>query len=206
MRIGYACVTVGPEDTQMKTCRQSNADEALLTELIGHNLDALDRQIEYNIRNRIRLFRISSDLIPFGSSPVNRIPWRKLFEKRLLLTGEKIQKHALRVSMHPGQYTVLNSPDRDVVERAVKDLAYHCNVLDTMNLNKQHKIILHVGACTEIRRKPQTGFWIIAGACLRRFWIGWFWKTTTAPITRETCCPSLAKRACLLCMIICTTG
>lgn len=145
MRIGYACVTVGPEDTQMKTCRQSNADEALLTELIGHNLDALDRQIEYNIRNRIRLFRISSDLIPFGSSPVNRIPWRKLFEKRLQLTGEKIQKHALRVSMHPGQYTVLNSPDRDVVERAVKDLAYHCNVLDTMNLNKQHKIILHVG-------------------------------------------------------------
>ncbi|MDD3289916.1 MAG: hypothetical protein PHT29_03420, partial [Eubacteriales bacterium] len=73
MRIGYACVTIGPEDTQMKTCRQSNATREVLTELAEHNLTALDRQVDYNIRNNIRLFRISSDLIPFGSSPVNQI-------------------------------------------------------------------------------------------------------------------------------------
>ena len=145
MRIGYACVTIGPEDTQMKTCRQSNSSEALLMELIAHNLAALDRQIDYNIRNGIRLFRISSDLIPFGSSPVNRLPWWKSFEQTLSGIGTKICANGMRVSMHPGQYTVLNSPDPGVVERAVADLTYHCRVLDGLGLDKQHKIVLHVG-------------------------------------------------------------
>ena len=145
MRIGYAGVTIGPEDMQMKTCRQSNASEALLAELIFHNLASLDRQIDYNIRNDIRLFRISSDLIPFRSSSVNRIPWWESFEQTLSGIGTKICANGMRVSMHPGQYTVLNSPDPGVVERAVEDLTYHCRVLDGLGLDKQHKIVLHVG-------------------------------------------------------------
>lgn len=47
--------------------------------------------------------------------------------------------------MHPGQYTVLNSPDKAVVERAVEDLRYHARLLDAMGLGKEHKIVLHIG-------------------------------------------------------------
>lgn len=47
--------------------------------------------------------------------------------------------------MHPGQYTVLNSPDATVVERAVADLRYHARFLDSMGLGKEHKIVLHIG-------------------------------------------------------------
>jgi UV DNA damage endonuclease len=36
--------------------------------------------------------------------------------------------------MHPGQYTVLNSPDKAVVKRAVEDLRYHTGVLDALKL------------------------------------------------------------------------
>jgi UV DNA damage endonuclease len=51
----------------------------------------------------------------------------------------------MRVSMHPGQYTVLNSPKEDVVERAVEDLIYHNRFLDCLNDGRDSKIILHIG-------------------------------------------------------------
>ena len=51
----------------------------------------------------------------------------------------------MRVSMHPGQYTVLNSPDSGVVQRAISDLSYHARFLDALQLDSTHKIILHVG-------------------------------------------------------------
>ncbi len=51
----------------------------------------------------------------------------------------------LRVSMHPGQYTVLNSPDASVVARAIDDLNYHARVLDALSPDAKHKIVLHIG-------------------------------------------------------------
>ena len=51
----------------------------------------------------------------------------------------------MRVSFHPGQYTVLNSPDEDVVARAILDLAYHAKMLECLGVNNEHKIVLHVG-------------------------------------------------------------
>jgi len=47
--------------------------------------------------------------------------------------------------MHPGQYTVLNSPDQMVVKRAVEDLEYHVRVLDALGTDLTNKIILHIG-------------------------------------------------------------
>ncbi len=101
--------------------------------------------IDYNIRNGIRLFRISSDLIPFGSSFANDLPWQNLYEGKFTAIGCKIKNAGMRVSMHPGQYTVLNSPDESVVERAIQDLDYHAKVLDCLGLGAEHKIILHHG-------------------------------------------------------------
>ncbi len=145
MNIGYACLTLGVPRADFKSCILKNADDKRLMELIAHNLNSLENIIDYNIRNRIKLFRISSDLIPFGSSPVNRLPWWDLFETQLSIIGEKLKEGQLRVSMHPGQYTVLNSPDESIVQRAVEDLAYHARVLDSLCTNTENKIILHVG-------------------------------------------------------------
>jgi UV DNA damage endonuclease len=47
--------------------------------------------------------------------------------------------------MHPGQYTVLNSPNDEVVDRAILDLEYHTKVLDCLRTGSNHKIILHIG-------------------------------------------------------------
>jgi len=145
MRIGYACLTIGVPDTGIKSCIMKNAGEARLLELISHNLNSLENIIDYNIENNIRLFRISSDLIPFGSSAVNKIPWWDLFRSEFSRIGEKIEENGIRVSMHPGQYTVINSPNEEVVSRAIDDLHYHSKVLECLGVGNEHKIILHIG-------------------------------------------------------------
>ena len=145
MRIGYACLTLGVAGTEYRTCLQKNAGESILLELIGHNLKALEQAIIYNIRSNIRLFRISSDLIPFGSSPANQLDWAAVFAADWQRIAILIRDGGLRVSMHPGQYTVLNSPRVEVAARAVDDLIYHARVLDCLELDPSHKIILHIG-------------------------------------------------------------
>ncbi|MDF2617079.1 MAG: uvsE [Sedimentibacter sp.] len=145
MSIGYACLTVGVNNTGFKSCTMKNAASEKLLELIEYNLASLENIIDYNIENNILLFRISSDIIPFGSSTVNNIPWWDIFAERFQIIGEKIRKSKMRVSMHPGQYTVLNSPKEDVVERAVEDLIYHNRFLDCLNAGRDSKIILHIG-------------------------------------------------------------
>ncbi len=145
MRIGYACQTVGVPDTAQKTCILKNCSEDKLTALISHNLNSLENIIEYNYKNGIKLFRISSEIIPFGSSPANTLRWSDIFSSRLSEIGEKIRKYKIRVSTHPGQYSVLNSPDPDVVRRAIEDLNYHALFLDSIGSGTASKMVLHIG-------------------------------------------------------------
>jgi len=114
---------------------QRNATPEKLTEVTAHNLEALEKMIDYNLANDIRLYRISSDLIPFGSSPVNALDWPEIHKEAFDRIGAKIRKSGMRVSLHPGQYTVLNSPTEDVVERAILDLEYHTKMLACIGAN-----------------------------------------------------------------------
>jgi UV DNA damage endonuclease len=145
MSIGYACLNIGTPGTKMRSVMQRNATAEKLTEVTAHNLAALEKMIDYNRKNNIKLFRISSDLIPFGSSPVNMLPWWDIHQEAFQSIGAKIEKSGMRVSFHPGQYTVLNSPTEDVVARAIQDLDYHNKMLECLGVGNAHKIILHVG-------------------------------------------------------------
>ena len=145
MSIGYACLNIGTPNTNIRSIMQRNAIPEKLKEVTAHNLAALEKMIDYNRKNNIQLFRISSDLIPFGSSPVNALPWWDIHAEAFQHIGAKIRKSGMRVSFHPGQYTVLNSPDEDVVARAILDLAYHAKMLECLGVDNQHKIVLHVG-------------------------------------------------------------
>lgn len=145
MNIGFACLAVGVLNTDLKSCRLKNANEIKLSQLISYNLNSLENIIDYNKKNNILLFRISSDLIPFGSSPANTLPWFDIYNSSFLRIGEKIKNSNMRVSMHPGQYTVLNSTNEEVVSRAIEDLSYHAKVLDCLGIGTEHKIVLHIG-------------------------------------------------------------
>ncbi len=145
MRIGYACLTIGVAHTAIQSCMLRSATSQRLAAIIAANLEALDQMIDYNIANGIMLFRISSDIIPFGSNPVNQLDWATMSADHLRTIGDKIRRSGLRVSMHPGQYTVLNSPDPDIAARAADDLRYHTRFLDSLGVSCEHKIILHIG-------------------------------------------------------------
>ena len=145
MSIGYACLVVGVPDTNMSSVIKKNATEEKLMEVIQHNLAAFEKMVDYNIKEGIMLYRISSDLIPFGSSPVNSLPWWELFKEDFERIGKKIINSGMRVSFHPGQYTVLNSPDEGVVERAIEDLRYHNLIMECLEVDYSHKMVLHVG-------------------------------------------------------------
>ncbi|WP_027107813.1 UV DNA damage repair endonuclease UvsE [Lacticigenium naphthae] len=145
MSIGYACLTVGIPNTDLKSVTKKNATEERLKEVIQHNLNALENMIDYNSKQNIRLYRISSDLIPFGSSPVNTLNWGEIYGEDFRRIGKKIKNNDLRVSFHPGQYTVLNSPHSDVVERAIEDLRYHNKIMECMEIDFTHKIVVHIG-------------------------------------------------------------
>ncbi|HPB16132.1 MAG TPA: UV DNA damage repair endonuclease UvsE [Clostridia bacterium] len=153
MKIGYACLTVSVPGTDIRGCIAKNANNENLYDIISMNLDSLMNILIYNVKNGIRLFRISSDLIPFSSSVINKLEWQKIFKSRFFEIGEYIRNNQLRVSMHPGQYTVLNSLNEDVAKRAVDDLLYHCDVLDLMECDNSCKIILHIGGAYDNKQK-----------------------------------------------------
>lgn len=145
MAIGYACIAIGVPGAQLAGCTLRTAEEERLRSVIEHNLGALEHICAYNIAAGIRLFRISSDLIPFGSHEVNGLHWWQEYAPRLAALGADLRASGTRVSMHPGQYTVLSSPDEAVAQRAMADLEYHGRVLDALGVDATHRLILHIG-------------------------------------------------------------
>lgn len=135
-----------PERSITRTVRLANATPTRLREVIGLNLMDLPAILAYNVDHRFCLFRINQGIVPFSSHPVNTLPWWEEFGPLLRQHGAYIQAHGLRVSMHPGQYSVLNSERPEVVEAALADVRATCRVLDTMGLPRQHKIVIHGGA------------------------------------------------------------
>jgi UV DNA damage endonuclease len=144
IRIGYACI-----NTQLpgagKTFRLSGYSPQRMLITARANLTALENILNWNLQNNITLYRITSDLIPFGSHKVNSGVWRDELAADFLRIGRFVQEHHMRVSLHPGQYSILNSPNTITHQNTLNDLEYHTALLDLMGLTSEHKIILHGG-------------------------------------------------------------
>lgn len=153
VNLGFACQIAGTDRYKMASCRLENASPERLREIARKNLATLLSMLAYCKDNQIRLFRISSDVIPFASHPQIRWAWWEEEKETLACLGRFILENGIRVSMHPGQYTVLNSPDDEIVQRAKADLAYHVQFLDAMALPKSHKIIPHIGGAYGDKRR-----------------------------------------------------
>ncbi len=74
LRLGYACVNTGLPSSG-RTTRLANATPDRLRTLIVANLGALETILRWNVENGIEVFRVTSNLIPFGSHPVNKLAW-----------------------------------------------------------------------------------------------------------------------------------
>ena len=143
--LGYVAIALSIDATTSHTCRLRNATPERLRELIAMNLEGLDQVLRFNLEQRIFLYRITSMLIPFGSHPVNRLRWWEEFEDELAAIGWFIREQDMRVSMHPGQFTVLSSPRPEVVNSAVDEIDWHVRLLDTLDVDDSCKVIIHIG-------------------------------------------------------------
>ncbi|MCM2674619.1 UV DNA damage repair endonuclease UvsE [Alkalicoccobacillus plakortidis] len=159
MRLGYPCQNL-TLPTVFKTCRLKTMQEngmGVIKELTLHNINQLKRVLEWNVENDIFFFRISSDMIPFATHAEMTWNWQE--DKEVLKELHEIRdlqsKWNMRLSMHPGQYTVLNSPREHVVGNAIKDLHYH---YDFMKAVGGTDIILHTGGAYGDKEKAKAAF------------------------------------------------
>jgi UV DNA damage endonuclease len=127
LRIGYACINTRLPSSA-RTLRLASVTPDRLREITAANLDALEDVLRWNAENDIQVFRLTSNLVPFASHPANT-----------LAAG-------MRISMHPGQHTVLSSTRGEVVEASIAELVYHDRVLDLLGLDSSHKVVVHVGS------------------------------------------------------------
>lgn len=124
--------------------RLANATPERLLELTAANLDALEAILRWNREHAIDVFRLTSNLVPFASHPVNRVAWWDALAARFADVGGLMR--GMSLSTHPGQYTVLSSERPAVVDAAVAELDYHARLLEAFGLDASHKIVLHVGS------------------------------------------------------------
>ncbi len=145
MRIGYPCINTSVGCKSSRTFRLKSYSEKRLMETVENNLDCLGRILRFNLRHNILFFRITSDLVPFASHPICKFDWQGSFGKRFKGIGDFIKNCDMRISMHPDQFTLINSLDNRVFENSVRELVYHAQILDLMELGTSAKIQIHVG-------------------------------------------------------------
>lgn len=99
-------------------------------------LDILSTYFNNQPRN-LRCFRISSEMFPCYTLEFTESWYKEIMPEITAIlqkAGEVAIKNEIRLSVHPGQYTVLASNNADVVKNSIKDLEYHALYGKLMNL------------------------------------------------------------------------
>ncbi|UJF26051.1 UV DNA damage repair endonuclease UvsE [Planococcus sp. 107-1] len=146
MRLGYACMNTELK-TVFRTLRVATAEAegiAKIKDLTLKNMQTTLEILQWNLEHDIYFYRASSSMIPLSTHPINDWIWWE--DPDFLSIAAQIREiaetHEMRVSMHPGQYTVLNSPKPEVVEKSVQDLVYHDRLIALLGGND---LIVHTG-------------------------------------------------------------
>ena len=158
MRIGYPCINTTIGCKSSRTFRLKSYSEERLRKTVENNLRCLGKTLRFNVKHNILFFRITSDLVPFASHPICKFDWQGYFKKEFKAIGDFIKSHGIRISMHPDQFTLINSLDNRVFENSVRELVYHAQVLDLMELDTNAKIQIHVGGVYGDKEKSMRRF------------------------------------------------
>jgi UV DNA damage endonuclease len=101
--------------------------------------------IEWNEKNGIRVFRLSSEMFLHKTNPKVEDYGYEFAIPHLKVIAELIKKYNHRVTFHPGQFNVLGTPHKRTLEMTIKDLDYHATVLDILETGKDSVMVIHGG-------------------------------------------------------------
>jgi UV DNA damage endonuclease len=142
MRLGFAVKVLGDGGLPSHDTRRWQSGPSL-----GVSLDRLDAVLAYCGRHEIRMYRMATALAPYASHPdlpqFRDAPAR--YADRLRQVGDHARSLDVRLSTHPGQYTVLNSLDERIRRLAAEELEVQAELLDGMGLGPEAVVVLHVG-------------------------------------------------------------
>ena len=161
-RLGYACINTVLQEAVVKekrisvnksciakTLKQKGKDYGIV--LAKNNLEAVIKVLEWNERHGIRLYRLSSDMLPHITNPEFIEDGSKYaysldnFDEQFEKIGNYAKKYNHRLTFHPGQYNQIGSINRGVFEKTVKDLSLHADILDRLKCDKNSVIVVHGG-------------------------------------------------------------
>jgi UV DNA damage endonuclease len=141
IRLGLCCIfreePIRFRRTTATALRKLTADERAqkLSEICRDNAEALLQAIHYCEENQVGAFRVNSQILPLKTHPemgyaLEELPdgesIRALFDQ----CGKAKEEAGLRLSFHPDQFVVLNSPRPDVMESSVRELVYQAEVAE----------------------------------------------------------------------------
>lgn len=149
--LGYACINTllpSANSTMRKvTFEQKGLEYA--GEIALKNFNAIIPIIEWNNKNNIRLYRMSSDMMPWASEyKMEDLPQFEEIKKVLNKIGELALLYNQRLTFHPGQFDCLASDNENVIKNTLIDLEIHGKIMDLIGVSRTHynKINVHLGS------------------------------------------------------------
>jgi len=108
-----------------------------VSELMILNLKDTIKVLQWNVRNDIRVYRLSSDSFPWLTEcNIEDLPNFEEISSLLMEIGNVVKDNDLRCGYHPGPFNVLGSDNPRVVEKTIHELDFTSNVLDLMGLDQ----------------------------------------------------------------------
>lgn len=155
MKYGYACINLSIKNGSpnkritYKKLKQFSREEQykLLYEKSKQNLEILYNIVKWNAENNIGAYRISSDIFPLATHKDIYTWWEptKIFEKELEEIGKIANETNQYLSLHPGQFTVLTNPNKELTKKSINELIHHYNILKSLKLKYIPTINIHGG-------------------------------------------------------------
>ncbi|WP_027135830.1 UV DNA damage repair endonuclease UvsE [Geminicoccus roseus] len=168
-RLGFPVKVMARPDLKSNDARRHASGPHLKV-----SLEMVDQILDHLQRHRIRMYRMSSDLAPYATHPdlpqFHGMVQESAAELRAI--GQKARDLDIRLSFHPSQYVVLNSPDPKLVAKSVWDLTSQAEMLDLMELGPEAVLVIHVGG-TYGDRQASAARWVET------------WKTLPEPVRRR---------------------
>jgi len=135
--------------------RQSKAvAEERLWDLMKQNIEAVKLLVTRvgDLAPELRMVRLSSDILPVYTESSWRYFWRlpdvrAYAERYFAQVGEIARDRDVRLSFHPGQFTVLASDNPEIVNSSIEEFEYHVDMVRWMGYGKQFqdfKVNVHI--------------------------------------------------------------